>query len=67
MLQHFVWYRETSHQRVVISVGKTSELSSPKTKDSGKNSPFKLKIEPKELEAQRNNVEPNNEIKALSD
>lgn len=58
MLQHFVWYKETSHQRIVVQPGKSSELSSPLTKDSGKDNPIQSEIEPKELEAQRNNAEP---------
>lgn len=58
MLQHYVWFREpTGHQRVVVQVGKTSELSSPLPNGSGKSSPFKIEIGPNELEAQRNTVD----------
>lgn len=58
MLQHFVWFREqTGHQRVVVQVGKSSELASPIPNGSRKESPFKVEIGPNELEAQRNSVE----------
>ena len=57
MMQHFVWYREPVHQRIIVPVGKNSELSSPHPNGSGKASPFKLEIGPNELEAQRNTVE----------
>ena len=58
MLQHYVWFREPSgHQRIVVQVGKSSELASPLPNGSGKASPFKIEISPNELEAQRNNVE----------
>lgn len=60
MLQHYVWFREpTGHQRVVVQVGKSSELASPLPNASGKGSPFKIEIGPNELEAQRNNFESN--------
>lgn len=57
MMQHYVWYREPVHQRVVVQVGKNSELASPHPSGSGKSSPFKIEIGPNELEAQRNTVE----------
>lgn len=57
MLQHFVWFKDPVHQRVVIQVGKSSELNSPLPKESGKTSPFKIEIGPSEIESQRNNVE----------
>lgn len=57
MMQHFVWFREPVHQRVIVQVGKSSELPSPHPSGSGKTSPFKIEIGPNELEAQRNTVE----------
>jgi hypothetical protein len=57
MLQHFVWYREPVHQRIIVQVGKTSELDSPHPVGSGKSSPCKIEIGPSELEAQRNTAE----------
>lgn len=58
MLQHYVWYREPVHQRIVVQVGKNSELASPLPNEPGRSSsPFKIEIEPTELEAQRNTVE----------
>lgn len=57
MLQHYVWFREPVHQRVVVQVGKNSELASPATEGSRQASPFKIEIGPNELEAQRNTVE----------
>lgn len=67
MLQHYVWFREpTGHQRVIVQVGKTSELASPVPKGSGypisnelykASSPFKIEIGPNELEIQRSTKE----------
>ena len=57
MLQHYVWFKEPVHQRVVVQVGKTSELASPLPDASGKGSPFKIEIGPNEIESQRNTVE----------
>jgi hypothetical protein len=73
MMQHYVWYRESSHQRVVIApTGKNSELASPlnqasvapkggESNGSGpvsrKGSPFRTVLSVEELEAQRNSTD----------
>lgn len=57
MMQHFVWFKDPVHQRVVVQVGKSSELDSPLPKELGNASPFKIEIGPSEIESQRNNVE----------
>ena len=51
MLQHFVWFKEPVHQRIVVQVGKNSELASPLPSMSGKSSPFKIEIGPNEIES----------------
>lgn len=57
MLQHYVWFKDPVHQRVVVQVGKSSELNSPSPKETGKTSPFKIEIGPAENESQSNNFE----------
>ena len=57
MLQHYVWFREPAHQRVIVQGDKTSELSSPIPADQVGSSQFKIEIGPNELEAQNNAVE----------
>lgn len=57
MLQHYVWFREPTHQRVVVQVGKSSELASPFPNGSGKTSPFKIEIGPNALESQAHTKE----------
>ena len=71
MLQHYVWYREQPHQRVIVAADKNSELASPvvskgdaseRAKDTstptGQSPTMQKNIPPTELEAQRRSVEP---------
>ena len=57
MLQHYVWFPASAHQRIVVQAGKTSELASPSPSGSGQGSPFKVQIEHNGLETQRNEIE----------
>ena len=68
MVQHYVWYREQPHQRVLVAtaVEKNSELASPLAKTGApapaeeleKEAKILENIAPTELEAQRRSVEP---------
>lgn len=64
MLQHYVWYREPVHQRIIVEGGKTSELSSPIPADQEGTRQFKIEIGPNELENQNNAVDSNSNSKS---